>query len=139
MNDYHVNKAWFWTRKVQKYVKSKEIDLWGGQNHLLITLNLIIAYRWILRRRVKQSQWFSIWCLEFLVAQVGYVQGGHLYWKVLESTGKYWKPKNTGKYWKVLEIWTNILESTGISVTVLEKIWRSSLKDIFCCWVIIER
>ena len=36
----------FDTRKVQKYVKCKEIDLWGGQNHVLCYFIRNLGLRW---------------------------------------------------------------------------------------------
>ena len=36
----------FDTRKVQKYVKCKEIDVWGGQNHVLCYFIRNMGFRW---------------------------------------------------------------------------------------------
>ena len=36
----------FETRKVQKYVKCKEIDVWGGQNHVLCYFIRNMGFRW---------------------------------------------------------------------------------------------
>ena len=46
MNDSPVKKLDFNTRKVQKYIKCKEIDLWGGQNHVLCYFIRNIGLRW---------------------------------------------------------------------------------------------
>ena len=46
LNDSHVNKSWFDTRKVQKYIKCKEIDDWWGQNHVLCNFIRNMRLRW---------------------------------------------------------------------------------------------
>ena len=46
LNDSHVNKSWFWHQKGAKIVKCKEIDLWGGQNHVLCYFIRNLILRW---------------------------------------------------------------------------------------------
>ena len=52
----------FDSRKVQKYVKFKEIDLWGGQNHVLCYFIRNMGFRW----PILHQSWVQISydCLE---------------------------------------------------------------------------
>ena len=69
----------FDTRKVQKYVKCKEIDLWGGQNHILCYFirNMGLRRPILHQSRVqisydgfcKQLEWFS--CQKSLILTPG--------------------------------------------------------------------
>ena len=61
LNDSHDNKAWFWHQEGAIICQVQEIDLWGGQNHVLCYFVRKMGFRWpILHKSWVQTSHYDL-------------------------------------------------------------------------------